>query len=359
MRYTAVGFAVFGLFAFGTAQQAQVPHKALDNHIAPDQPQQIKLERTIVIPMELSGLLQYPDRCDNEGNIYFRRVDVDRGEHDLIKKVNLAGEVKATFDVQQAGKDFVAQDYFVSGDGDVSIVGFRQGERDILGSFVATYGRDGTFKLAVKLDAPRIVPSTIGVFDDGSFLITALKIPGPKGKNSEDIPTLHEPFTAIFKEDGSLIKELTFEEDGRIADAIQNRDQAFVGDQGHQIPFTGGTILHGRDENLYITRKTSPLIMYAISPAGNVQRTVKVTPPEPGMMPNAVVANSGTVAVLFASGISGPRQLVLADRQTGEIRNTYAVQDKLGVALACYAPENFVFLGTEKGKMSIQIAKVQ
>lgn len=359
MRHSVIiGFLFLAGLAITSAQEKQRAHETANNKTYDDR-QQVKLDRSVVIPTELSGLLLDPYRCDGDGNIYFRRVDLDSGQRDPIKKVNVAGELKATYDVLQAGNDFVAHDYFVSEGGELTLVGYRQGEHDILGTVVATYGEDGTMKSTVKLDAPRIVPSTIGVFENGSFLITGLRIPNRIANSGEGAPTLHEPYTAIFKDDGTLIKELTFKEDGQIEGAIQSHDQSFVGDQGAQVPFTGGTITHGRDGNLYITRRTSPLVMYAISPAGKVQKTIKVIPPEHGMIPNAVVANGGTVAVLFASGISGPRQLVLADQKTGEVRNAYSVEGKLGVALACYTPENFVFLGTEKGKMTLQIATVQ
>jgi hypothetical protein len=67
-----------------------------------------------MIPLELSGLLLNPYRCDRDENIYYRRVGLDDGLRDPIKRVDVRGELKATYDIQQAGSDFYAVDYFVS-----------------------------------------------------------------------------------------------------------------------------------------------------------------------------------------------------------------------------------------------------
>jgi hypothetical protein len=334
-----------------------------------DRTPQIQSEKMVLIPLELSGLLLNPYRCDGDENIYYRRVGLDDGLRDPIKRVDIRGELKATYDIQQAGSDFYAVDYFVSAEGEVSALGWNQGGRWVTGIAVATFGKDGNFKSATKLQTPMveghaggdrvvypgIAPHTIGVFQDGSFLVTGLSTPTAKDKLPDGTPIRH-PFTAVFKSDGSLAGEVRIRDDKQIEEAIKKGDHSLIPDGSREEAFTSGSILAGIDGNLYLWRKTSPLILYAVSPSGEIVRTVKVNAPQAGMMPDAVASHGGNLAVLFVSGLNGPKQIVVADQQTGETRHTYDVENSLGVALTCYSPPDFIFLGSDRGRMSLRTA---
>lgn len=161
---------------------------------------QIRSEKTVLIPFEMSGPLLNPYRC-NENGIYYRRVGLDDGLRDPIKMVNQSGELKTTFDIQQAELDFYALDYFVSEGGEVSAVGLRQGSRSVTGVLVAAFGKNGTFKSTTKLAVPEseartkdgsvtfptVAPHTLGVFPDGTFLIAGQTIPTTKDLNEDGL----------------------------------------------------------------------------------------------------------------------------------------------------------------------------
>lgn len=345
-------------FALGMCQTTDQSGAANSSATA-DRKVEIRLTKSIVVPTQVSGMLLTPHRCDSEGSIYFRAIESEEAWENPVKKVDPQGEVKVTFAPAQASSDFLGADYFVAQDGSVTIAGLRKGQSEVLGTYVATYSKDGTFKSITKLDSPKILPYSIGVFSDGNVLVSGLTLPGKKDVDAEGVAHKH-PFTAIFKSDGSLIKELHPDDDARIEDAIDRRDFATVPDATRDAAFVSSRILDGPDGNLYLWRKTSPLTMYVVSPSGEMVRTFQVSPSVPGRMPDAVVAHKGTLGVLFGPGLSkGPSEIVLADQVTGEIRNTFEVEERLGVALACYAPPDFEFLGSEHGKLAIKTASPQ
>jgi hypothetical protein len=330
----------------------------------------VRLEKSVVIPFEMSGPLLNPYRC-NENGIYYRRVGLDDGLRDPIKMVDQAGELKTTFDIQQAGVDFYSVDYFISEGGELSALGWQRGSRSVTGVFVAAFGKDGAFKSATKLAVPEseaqtkevpvtfptIAPHTLGVFPDGDFLITGLTIPTTKATTEGGVPVRH-PYTAVFRSDGSLVKEVNFRDDKRIEDAIDQGDHSTVPDGSREAAFTGGSIIEGIDGNLYLWRRTSPLLIYVVSPAAEILRTIKIAAPKNGMMPDNVVAYKGSLAVLFVMGLNGEKKIVVTDQQTGELRDSFDVDNDLGVALTCYTPPDFVFLGTDHGRLCLRRANV-
>jgi hypothetical protein len=102
-------------------------------------------------------------------------------------------------------------------------------------------------------------------------------------------------------------------------------------------------------------RRTSPVIVYAISPGGEVIRRFTVAPPRVGFSPLMPLHISGTrMAILFDDDHGG--QTVKVVSLEGDELAAYGTptdKDRTGPILACYTSdhERFTFLGTNDGKL--------
>jgi hypothetical protein len=106
----------------------------------------------------------------------------------------------------------------------------------------------------------------------------------------------------------------------------------------------------GSDGNIYLMRSSSPAVIFAISPAGEITRTIKIDPEDPSMFPTNLKSAPGNLAVVFHKGrgstsVDGIVKVV--DYEGHPISSYLLTGSWSGGALACYTPPSFVFINTK------------
>ena len=196
------------------------------------------------------------------------------------------------------------------------------------------------------------MPARIAVFKDGSFLASGLENPTAEMK----APRI--PYTALFDSSGAFLKKIVLPDDSRLTAAFErggNEASTKGSPAGTMVSVAWGSAASGADGNIYLMRRTSPAIIYVISPGGEVVRKLTVDPPQPGMMPDGLQDAKEGMVVFFAA--EGPASALLADRETGDTLGVYQIPVELGYAFACYADGAFTFMGQEAGKRVLVTAR--
>lgn len=318
-----------------------------------DATHRVMLTEVIPIRTEMTDAILLPQRCDQDGNIYFRKMEDDREFKEDVKKVSPSGEVKSVFKVSTAGQDFKVADFFVSAEGELSQLAWQadqQQKKNVV--YVLRYSSDGTFKSKVMLDTA-FTPYHLGVFPSGEFFASGTV--NLDRKDADSFP-MRGPFAAVFRSDGQLAKRIDFEEDKAIVEAIATRDEGLVGSTRYRdAALTSGSILDGGDGNLFLWRRTSPVFLYGISPSGEVRKQFKVAG-QSNLFPASILASKGQAAVLLKN--YGPEAYMeIIDLSTGEVINSYEVDEKLGGAFSCFTPPSFTFMGEKGNRLALYKAQ--
>jgi hypothetical protein len=297
--------------------------------------------------------------CDEDANLYLGLEDTGAT---AIRKLDSAGELKATFkpyanpDVQVYG----VGSYTVSPDGELYIwVGNKKDGK----FYVLVFASDGSYKTSIKLD-PGFpwVPGPFAVFRNGNLMMTGQEY-------APDVRQPMLPFTAIFRPDGKLLKDLNLEDDVRIHDMAKARDpritSAAVPNNNRAVAW--GQVQPAKDGNIYIMRWLSPTVFYVVSPGGEVVRRFTVDPGASGLMPVSMHIAGNRIAVLFKGADPDEKLMKIVDLNGDEIA-TYddapvdpkSKETPIGFAFACYAlkPERFIFLAADDSHR-IQIRTVE
>ncbi|HKV95397.1 MAG TPA: hypothetical protein VJW20_22820 [Candidatus Angelobacter sp.] len=282
--------------------------------------------------------------CDEDGNIYLETGNPGGP----IRELNPKGETVADFlfsadtsiDVYGNGP------YTLSADG--ALYTWVGNKKD--GQFyVLVFGADGTHKRSIKLD-PGFpwVPGPFAVFSNGNFLMTGQEY-------DRDVRKPMLPFTAIFRSDGKLLKEISFEDDERIHKMTLERDpvitSAMAPNDNRAVAF--GHVQPAKDGNLYVMRWMSPAVIYVVSPGGEVLRRFTVDPGDDKMMPLQMFLSENRIAMLFRNGGTRAQIMKVVDLTGKELATYDAVgtdpKAPLGAAFACYSgkTERFSFLSSD------------
>ncbi len=266
-----------------------------------------------------------------------------------IRKISKQGLPLAIFSFTTTENlGFSGSDFFVSREGAVYQAIWKPGGAEI---FLLEYSKDGAVKKKTKVDSPPIFPYYLGVFPTGEFILAGLRR-REKAKEGEELPP-RKPFTGLFKSDGTLIKELSLKDDDRIYDAGAQHEDGFVpAGRNREAAFTLASVLEGQDGNLYFWRRTSPTIMYALSPAGDGVKRYEIDIHKTGLFPASIQAHEGQLAVLFKNAGPGDGIIAVAEIDTGRVLQAYHVDPNAGAAFACYGP-GFIFLGTRENKLQL------
>jgi hypothetical protein len=273
-----------------------------------------------------------PLRCDAEGNIYARMNYVNLKLKAPMVKFNLEGELAAIYNPggnpELDSVEGVGQ-FSVSPEGDVyQLASSRQG------SYILRFAQDGRYRGRIHLPA-WLNATQLAVFDRNAFLVS--------GSARQKKSAVMRPFTAVFDGKGRVVKEVTPPDDEDIYHAALSADSSVVSEYGALRAVSMGQAIVGSDGNAYLLRRTTPAVIYAISPAGDLVNTLTVEG-EPGMVPRAMQAGEGTLAVMFGTS-SDPRTLFkVVDITSGAEVGSYA-SGSLRSPLACFAaPSTFTFL---------------
>jgi len=315
----------------------------------------LRLER-VKIASELAQSVFLDLKCDSSGNLFIRS---DPDGFMAIQKLSPRGERLGLYQAKSPDVKVDHAGYFSLGpDGDVyQIIMAHEITR-----YVFVYNADGTVRSEIKLQPGfPFVPSKVAVFPSGDLLVAGLEY-------DKDRTAAMWPFTGIFSSDGSLRKEVALVDDENIRAMAASGDPKVVSPQN---PSSDRAVMQGaaetsQDGNVYLMRRLSPAIVYAISPGGAVIRRFTVDPGEGDFMPVAMHAAGGRMAILFRQEQTRKEIIKVVDLE-GHETATYdepVVDGKqaLGMAFACYAsnPEHFVFLTTmDDARLGVVIATPQ
>lgn len=284
--------------------------------------------------------------CDEDGNIY---LGLDGGGGAAIRKLNSKGELVATF------KAYADPEVEIYGQGPYTLTPDGElytwvGNKKDGYFYVLVFGADGNYKTKIKID-PGFpwIPGPFSVFRNGALLMT-----GQEYDRDARRPML--PFTAIFRSDGKLLKELSLEDDERIHDMAKERDPRLT---SAAVPTSNRAVAWGRvepakDGNIYVMRWLSPTVFYVVSPGGEVVRRFTVDPGTAGLMPVTMHIAGDRIAILFRDEGSREQHMKIVNLNGEEIA-TYDASPRdpeapLGAAFACYFPKSgrFSFLSSDE-----------
>lgn len=305
-----------------------------------------------------------PLKCDAEGNIYIRPNNLGaRFGWNEVLKFSPTGERKATFTMPS---ELLAKQYFIANDGVVFVLAEEEQKSDPLRNkpevsewkranvFLVEYEKDGNLKRKTKLDSDFFPSGSFVIFPSGQMLISATEAP-----KQRPAPPSNEPFTALFDSKGQLLLRITAKDDAWITEAVEAGDEKkIVPGKGRNPAITKGQAVIGSDGNAYILRATSPAVIFVISNAGAVIRTLALPSGDPPLFPSIMFENKGQLALVFQEpGQGGRERIRIFNSSTGDVIETATVEPPLGAAVACFTPPQFTFLREKDGKFVFYLAE--
>jgi hypothetical protein len=291
-----------------------------------------------IIASETGGAFMFPARCDADGNLYVRKYATDRPLLGPIVKIDAEGKRAASFDpatISQLKLDR-ADAFAPAPDGglfQIAAVGIAKPQL-----YVLRFSPDGSPASPIKLDAD-FQPYQFAPFADGNLLVSGYQ------RDAQNRSDPKRPITAVFSADGRLMAQLKFAEPAKAASTAakvtDNKARASSEKSAPTLDLSDAE--PGVDENVYVLRRSSPALIYVVSSAGQILRTLHIKSPEVDLMPNAFHVAANRVAVSFFDEASSKQTIVVADAQTGRRIATYSDADTLGPSFACYSADEGVF----------------
>lgn len=286
--------AVITVVAFSFQCPSQSPGKPLPKGKSSSKPpSQLVVVDTIKIPSEpAEGFsVGQPLRCDADGNFYLRvqpeveptiRKFDNRGVQQVLFKPSSIPDIKVAF----------ATYFSIDNSGEIhQLVG-----TSFTDWYVVTYKSDGTYKAKTRLQLGfPFRPFQLATFPSGELLVT--------GVRDDDDPNVRVklPFTGIVSGHGTLLKQVVLKDDETMRKMAAAGDPAIVpeGRRFGNTAIEGGATEAAADGNVYVMRRLSPAIVYAISPGGEVVRQFRVNPGNADFQPASMQIASNRIAILF------------------------------------------------------------
>ncbi len=297
-------------------------------------------------------------RCDSKGNIYLRpSVSLMLLDNPVIK-ISPEGKVVATYSLDSVPGFLEAQLWeFALGPRDRLYTLVGKPVKNSAEIHILAFDEEGDFDSGTQL-AALFYADHIVVLADGNFLVAGSKpIEQAEGddspRTSEEIELEPvEPYTAIFDRAGRIVTELTFEADAKLRapDSAQPAQTVPVG------AISSGKVVSGYDGSLYVMRAAAKPLIHVLSPAGALLRTLEITPPsEKATLLDVRSGGPARLLLMFAEKIGPGRWntarsiFSLVDAETGERLYDYQSTLEVGGIFACYARDEFIFLGRAPG----------
>jgi hypothetical protein len=336
--------AKFSLAQVNSASQPTSQHlpstRVLGSSIA------LRVVSTMNVASELGGAFMIPSKCGADGNLYIRKLAVDRPLLGPVVKIDADGKRTALFDPAAFSKPGLdrADAFSPAADGGM----YQIAQSGILKphSFVLHFFSDGSVASPVRLDADFEV-YTFAAFTDGNFLVSGVK---RDVRNKDD---RGHNFTAVFSPDGRELAQLSFP--GTSPDASKDgKALARAGAKGDEaapmLDLADAEV--GSDGNLYVMRGSTPALVYVIAPSGEIVKTIKVPAALAGAAPTAFHVSGNRLAIAFRKEDSErPAQtIVVADAQTGRRIAAYADATGEGTTFVCYSANDGVFTFLKLGE---------
>jgi len=290
----------------------------------------------------MGGAFMSSSKCDADGNLYVRKLAVDRPLLGPVVKIDPDGKRTALFDpaaFKQLALDR-ADAFSPASDGGMYQIAQSGGLKPRI--YVLRFSSDGSPSSPTLLDADLEV-YTFAAFADGNFLVSGVKR-DVQNKNDRG-----RNFTAVFSADGRELAQLSFQAPEESAKASAGKANTSDGEKA-----TPGLDLAeaevGSDGNLYVMRFSSPALVYVIGPSGKIIKTIKVSSRLPGASPSAFHLSGNRLALSFWNEESQRQTVVVADAQTGRKIASYADPTGLGPSFACYSANDGVFTFLKLGE---------
>ncbi len=222
---------------------------------------------------------------------------------------------------------------------------------------ILAFDEEGEFDSGTQL-AALFYADHIVVLADGNFLVAGSKPieqaegdDSPRTSEETELEPV-EPYTAIFDRAGRIVTELTFEADAKLRapDSAQPAQTVPIG------AISSGKVVSGYDGSLYVMRAAAKPLIHVLSPAGTLLRTLEITPPsEKATLLDVRSGGPARLLLMFAEKIGPGRWntarsiFSLVDVETGERLYDYQSTLEVGGIFACYAHDEFIFLGRAPG----------
>jgi hypothetical protein len=341
MKLFLGGFVVFLLFAglFPTSLEAQAtPAAGTTPSKVPPSASTLSLRATstLNIPSEMGGAFMNPAKCDAEGNLYIRKLAMDRPQLGPVVKIGTDGQRAALFDpaaFSQLALDR-ADAFSPAPDGGL----YQIAQSGVLKPriYVLHFSSDGSASSPVKLDADLEVYA-FAAFADGNFLVSGARRatldPKDRGHN----------FTAVFSADGRELAQVTFAQPPSTTEKGDKKTAPAKDDVKAAPTLDLADAEAGSDSYLYVMRRSSPALVYVIASSGRIMKTLKVGTEVHSGSPAAFHVSGNRLAISFWNDEQQTQTVVIADAQTGRKIASYADPAGLGPSLACYSANDGVF----------------
>ena len=271
-------------------------------------------------------------KCDGSGNVYARPV-IYGGDYFLAptRAFKQDGTPTSTFSLTDVWTDAVGRGVFVDADGILYQAAIAPG-----GVYIVQFGKGGNFKSKTKLETQGFLdPWHLVVFKSGRFIIS-----GTEGKAQRT------PYTAVFEQDGKLLKKIYEPEDDDARDKAESGNPEFThnADTGNRFIDLGDMAL-GSDGYAYLLHGTSSALLYVISPAGEVVRKMRIGADSSGLAFRSIEMRGDRLAIGLAR--FGRIEIHVMDLEGTPVERFVMNTDKSELPrLACYDTRGFTLITT-------------
>jgi hypothetical protein len=313
----------------------------------------LRATSTLNIPSEMGGAFMNPAKCDADGNLYIRKLAMDRPQLGPVVKIDSDGQRAALFDpaaFSQLALDR-ADAFSPAPDGGM----YQIAQSGVLKPriYVLHFSSDGSASSPVRLDADLEVYA-FAAFADGNFLVSGVR------RSTLDRKDRGRNFTAVFSADGRELAQLTFAEPGISAKRSAQAVAPAKTDDKAPPMLDLAEAEAGSDGNLYVMRGSSPALVYVIASNGKIMKTLKVGTEVRGGTPAAFHVSGNRLAISFWNDEEHIQTVVIADAQTGRKIASYADPGGLGPSMACYSANDGVFTFLKLGEgNALQVVRAE
>lgn len=307
---------------------------------------------TVSVPSELGGAFSTA-KCDADGNLFIHKAALDRPLLAPVVKIDAQGKRVATFDpsaFSQLALDR-ADAFSPASDGGLYQIAQRGVTKPDI--YVLHFASNGDASSPTHLDADFEVYA-FAAFADGNFLVSGVK---RDASNKDD---RGKNFTAVFTADGRELAQLSFQKDGSHTPPTTGpKAGSQTTPDDDAVPSLDlADAESGSDGYIYVMRRASPAVVYAISGTGKIMHTLKIAAPRPTLMPGTLHLSGNQLGISFGSDQEIQQWIVVVDAQSGREVATYSDAGDLGSSFACYSSNDGVFTFLKLGEgNSLQIVR--
>jgi hypothetical protein len=295
---------------------------------------QLKVKESLPVAPLVRSIAYTGAQCDGKGNVYYHPAmeapanpmsgPLVRISADGHQVVNIGLDSAPDF---PKGTPF--NTFALGLRGEVHILVYKHGE-----PYLVNFNDDGDFESVAGLEGNFAV-TEFAVFPTGELLIAGARIPEGRGRQKP------VPFTAIFDRNGIVLKELRIESDVQAKPGSAPEADSTL-ESGQAVPADDG--------NIYLMRSSQKPSIVVISPAGEIVRRVRLTPPSDFPQPGNFGVGGGKIAMSFFRPTnderhSGTYLYSLYDAETGEREMDFVPAAEAGGDFLCYSPNQFTLFG--------------